>query len=211
MGQSQEKGGFFKKVINIIVGNPSPTPKGTTEAPGKYEPQDEESLDLRFVKNFTKSGGHFLYCKDLEELKGNIESVCLEENAKFVYTVEDDIKEVLKGLSVEVQSKANQSQAICSNCEALIAQIGGIMIDDIQTGGIVLKELPEVHIIIAKTSQIVENLHAGMAKINNKYKSNRPGQLTTLKGSQDESVRQASNDQNAKRVLYLLLVEDQVK
>ena len=113
MGQSQEKGGFFKKVINIIVGNPSPTPKGTTEAPGKYEPQDEESLDLRFVKNFTKRGGHFLYCKDLEELKGNIESVCLEENAKFVYTVEDDIKVVLKGLSVEVQSKANQSQAIC--------------------------------------------------------------------------------------------------
>ena len=209
MGQSQEKGGFFKKVINIIAGNPTPAPKGTSDAPGKYEPQEKESLDLRFVKNFTKSGGHFLYCKDIDELKSNIDNVCQEKNIQSIYTCEDDIKEILKDLSVEVQSNAGASQAICSNCEALIAQIGGIMIDDIQTGGIRLKDLPDVHIIVARTSQMVENLHAGMAKINNKYRRNRPGQLTTLKGSQDEAVRQASNDQNAKRVLYLLLVEDQ--
>ena len=209
MGQSQEKGGFFKKVINIIAGNPTPAPKGTSDAPGKYEPQEKESLDLRFVKNFTKSGGHFLYCKDIDELKSNIDNVCQEKNIQSIYTCEDDIKEILKDLSVEVQSNAGASQAICSNCEALIAQIGGIMIDDIQTGGIRLKDLLDVHIIVARTSQMVENLHAGMAKINNKYRRNRPGQLTTLKGSQDEAVRQASNDQNAKRVLYLLLVEDQ--
>ena len=171
MGQSQEKGGFFKKVINIIAGNPTPAPKGTSDAPGKYEPQEKESLDLRFVKNFTKSGGHFLYCKDIDELKSNIDNVCQEKNIQSIYTCEDDIKEILKDLSVEVQSNAGASQAICSNCEALIAQIGGIMIDDIQTGGIRLKDLPDVHIIVARTSQMVENLHAGMAKINNKYRS----------------------------------------
>lgn len=211
MGQSQEKEGFFKKFINIIAGNPTPVEKGSHESQGKYEPQEKEALDLRFVKNFTRSGGQFLYCKDLEELKENVRNVCIEENTQFVYTVEDNIKALLEGVPVEVSKDARRSQAICSNCESLIAQIGGILIDDIQTGGIPLKDLPEVHIIIGRTSQIVENLHAGMACINNKYKSNRPGQITTLKGTKDESVRQASNDQNAKRVLYLLLVEDQVK
>jgi len=73
-----------------------------------------------------------------------------------------------------------------------------------------LGELPEVHIVVGRTTQIVETLHDGMAKINNKYKK-RPSQNTTLKGAKNKSNPLASNDSNANRTLYLLLLEDELK
>ncbi|MCT4624594.1 MAG: lactate utilization protein [Schleiferiaceae bacterium] len=211
MGQGQEKESLFGKLINIITGNPSPPKKpAENKVEGKYSPKVEEPLDLRFVKNFTKSGGNFLYCKNLQEVKDVISKICVEENIAHIFTNEDEMKHILEGGSAQVSSDAKRSNAICSTCEAMIANMGGIMIDDLQTGSIRLSDLPEVHIILGKTSQIVEGLHAGMAAINKKYNKNIPGQLTTLKGHKDESVKQASNDSNAKRTLFLLLLEDEI-
>lgn len=211
MGNGQEKEGFFKKLVNIISGNP---PSGSEEGDlpkGKYSPVAPEPIDLRFVQNFTQSGGNFLYCKSRKELLSNLKNVCSEENVSHLFVCESDVEKTVKEFDIEVSRDPKRSNAICSTCEALIASTGGVMIDDLQTGGVRLGELPEVHIIVGNTTQIVENLHAGMALINNKYKEKRPGQITTLKGANEESVKNSTNDQNANRVLYLLLYEDELQ
>ncbi len=207
---NQEKKGFLSKLRRVILGEPSEASINEVER-GKYSPKALEPIDVRFVEMFTKSGGLFIYCQDNKELNENIERVCTEENITFVYSCEEEIKNILSTVDVMISQDASRSNAICSTCEALVAYNGGVMINEWQTGGIRLGDLPDVHIVIGRTSQIVENLHAGMAIINNKYRDKRPSQNTTLKGAGDKSNPLASNDLNANRVLYLLLLEDVLK
>jgi len=131
-----------------------------------------------------------------------------EENVDLIFTAEDDVKSLLNELQLNVSDVSGSCNAVVSNCEALIAFNGGIMIDEVQTAGNKLKDLPTVHVVIGRTGQIVENLHAGMARINNKYRDKRPGSITTLRGAKEDAVQMAAIDYNANRILYLLLLED---
>ena len=85
------------------------------------------------------------------------------------------------------------------------------MISENQTHGKKLKDLPDVFIVIAKTSQIVENLRAGLTGIRAKYKGNIPSNITTIKGPnhRDEANEMASETACVKDI-YLLLIEDQL-
>jgi len=210
MGGQQEKKGFLSKLKDAILGVPT-EPDSDVRKGGKYSPKILESIDIRFAEKFTKSGGNFIYCQNTNELKENLGRICTEENITFIFTCEKEIKTILNGVDVIISEDSNRSNAIFSTCEALIAFNGGVIINELQTKGIRLGELPEVHIVIGKTSQLVETLHAGMAIINNKYKSNRPSQNTTLRGGKDENNPLAPHDLNAKRTLYLLLLEDELK
>ena len=202
---------FIKKIIKVITGAPDETSEEKLGGKSKYAPSKKDPIDLRFVEQFTRNGGHFLYCEDWDEVKSNITSIAKEEKIEVFYSAEEELKISIRELDISISDNAQECTAICSNCEALVAFNGGIMIDDLQTGGHKLSELPTLHIVIGRTTQMSENLHAGMARINNKYKDKRPGQITTLKGSKAESVQMAKIDHNKHRVLYLLLLEDELK
>jgi len=128
-----------------------------------------------------------------------------------LFVPEDSLRSLLSNQNIKSSSGCDSSDGIFTSCEALVSFNGGVMIDGFQTGGNTLSSLPETHIIYGKTSLIVQNLSAGMSKINNRYKDQRPSQITTLKGPRDKGVLQASADPNKKRNLYLLLIEDVLK
>jgi len=71
-----------------------------------------------------------------------------------------------------------------------------------------MDDMPKYHIVIGKTSQLVENLHGAMSRVNQQYRDNRPGQISVLKGMNDQQVKLASADPNKNRLLFLLLIED---
>ena len=82
------------------------------------------------------------------------------------------------------------------------------MISDIQTSGLKFAQLPSIHLVFAKVSQVVNSLSDGMAAINKSHRNQRPRAIITLKGKMDESVMQAKVDPNKDRQLYFFLIED---
>lgn len=206
------KPGFFGKFFSVLSGKPDEKREDDTPEKSPYAPKEEEPIDLRFVQTYTQNGGHFLYCESLEEALNNVEKICLEAKIQQLFTPERSIYDSLHKINLPVQQEnPSISDGICTTCEALIASNGGIMITDYQVGIFKTYELPETHIILARINQVVDGLSSGMSKINNKYREKRPNQITTLKGAQSESVRQASADSNKNRTLYLLLIEDDAK
>jgi len=202
------KTGFFSKLMNVITGSPSSATSETDEK-GQFAPVEKESKDVRFVKTLTKNGGNFVYCGSKEELVENLIKVIEEYQLVGVGSPDDNLLSFLKKESIpKVYESLKDCDTICSYCEALIASNGGIMINERQTMGIRIDNMPDYHIVIGKTSQLVENLHDAMAKVNRQYRNNRPGQISVLKGPNDENVKLASADPNKDRTLFLLLVED---
>lgn len=207
------KPGLFGKFLSVLSGRPDDgSDEETPEAKSPYAPKEEEPIDLQFVKTYTQNGGHFLYCESYEEAIMNVQKICAEQNLQHLYVSEQAITDPLKknGLAVEAEN-LNICDGICTTCEALVAFNGGIMVTNYQLGIYKISDLPETHIILARTGQVVDSLSSGMSRINSTYRSDRPNRITTLKGAQSESVRQASADPNKNRTLYLLLIEDDLK
>tara|TARA_R110002096_G_scaffold74101_2_gene175837 strand:+ start:88386 stop:89012 length:627 start_codon:yes stop_codon:yes gene_type:complete len=208
MEESKKKKGLFGKVFSVLSGKPSSPP----DSAGQFAPDEKEPVDLVFVKRFTNSGGKFLYCEQEEEAYEFLRNIQSEASVESIICQDSNLQSILKnaGLGFKSESNANED-AYCCSCEYLISFNGGLMISENQTHGKKLKDLPDVFIVIAKTSQIVENLRAGLTGIRAKYKGNIPSNITTIKGPnhRDEANEMASETACVKDI-YLLLIEDQL-
>ena len=79
------------------------------------------------------------------------------------------------------------------------------MLSSKQLGANNIKNLPQEHIVVAYTSQIVKNLNEGMSGINTRYVDNLPSTITTITSNQ--LVEKTIVEGNIKN-LSVLLIED---
>lgn len=200
--------GFIGKMLAVLSGRPDLEPsEPTITAKSRYAPKEKDPLDLKFVKRFTESGGYFLFCDSAEEVQANIRNIFAETQPRSFWCPETAISPLVSTAGIPLAESNTDADAMITTCEALVAFTGGIMITDAQTKGLKASHFPAVHVVLAHTSQLVESLSDGMRRINNATREQRPQQIITLKGKNDESVRQASADPNKHRELYLLLFE----
>lgn len=211
MAESSKKSGFFGKFFNVLSGKPT-HPGTEEEQPHLFDEGKKESIDLAFVKSFTASGGKFLYCEKESEAHIYLKQITKESGISAIFCNDANINSILKRAGiVSLTDEIGEANAFCSACEYLISFNGGIMITAKQTLGKKLSELPETFITVARTSQIVENLRAGLTGIRTKYEGDIPSQITTIKGP----IKDAGNDENGvgntcNKEIYLLLLEDQL-
>ena len=70
-----------------------------------------------------------------------------------------------------------------TECEALIAQTGTILVSSIDSGGRALSVLPPHHVVLARRSQMVPDLTAALERAREKFKGNFPSFLSFITGS----------------------------
>lgn len=206
--KESSKKGFFGKLMDVITGNPVDSPQNVEET-GQFAPKEKEAIDVRFVEQLTQNGGYFVYCGTKKELIESFNLITEEHHLEAVGTPDQNLMSFLKTNGVNnLSDNLKECDTICTYCEALIAYNGGIMINEHQTKSVRIDDMPKNHIVIGKTSQLVENLHGAMSRVNQQYRDNRPGQISVLKGMNDQQVKLASADPNKNRLLFLLLIED---
>jgi len=203
-----DKQGIFGKLMSVITGAPAiKSDKDATS--GDHAPKEKEPEDVRFVRQFTQNGGFFLYCGTTNEIIDGLHNMIAEHNLNNIGSPDANIFSFLSANNIpKLQADINQCDTICTNCEALIAFNGGIMINEFHTHGLRIDEMPKYHILFGKTSQLVENLSGAMTRVNHQYRENRPMQISVLKGAKDPQVNLAAADPNKDRTLFLLLIED---
>jgi L-lactate dehydrogenase complex protein LldG len=199
--------GFFSKLVSSLKSSEAaePSPEGQF-APGEILPLDE-----KFVSQFHEGGGHFIYCANEQDALAGLEQYAKEHNWPGLYISDENLRKFENTLGLNITfNNDGQMPAVVSGCEALIAFNGGIMVHNHHTGGRRLSDLPEHHVIIAYTSQIVANLRDGMTSINLKYRDNRPGNIAVIRAPHDQNVQMASADPNKDRNVFLVLIEDEI-
>jgi hypothetical protein len=205
--QQSKKRGLFGKIADIISGSPAKGEKDPVK--GKFAPRKEEPKDVRFVRHFTRNGGLFVYCSKPQEVIDALGEFSKEYNLMNIGSPDENAKSYLKKTGISnFCDDLDKCDTIFTYCEAMMAFNGGIMVNENQTRGLNINNMPSCHIILGKTSQLVENLSAAMTRVNRLYRNNRPMHISTLRGAQDEQVKLASADPNKGRTLFLLLMED---
>ena len=210
MAESKKKTGFFGKFLNVLSGKPDDSSEDK-EPQGLFSNTKKEPVDLSFVKNFTASGGKFLYCETEKDAFEFLTKISKESQLNSIFCAESSLQSILHKSGLKpINDNVQKADAFCSSCEYLISFNGGIMITAKQTIGNKLSDLPETFIIIAHTSQIVENLRAGLTGIRHKYHGDIPSQITTLKGPVTARANEDAGAATCNKEVYLLLLEDQL-
>jgi len=69
-----------------------------------------------------------------------------------------------------------------TECDALVAQTGSVVVTSRSAGGRALSVLPPHHVVIVRREQLVEDLPAAFALIQKKYADNYPSMISFITG-----------------------------
>lgn len=177
---------------------------------GKYMPQIELPIDERFTINFRKNGGKFLYCDSFTDVYNSLENILIENGweGKEALCFDPQLQERFDNFDLKFSRINMNASFYLASCEYLIADNGSILVCSNQIKEKKLNDLPDNFVILATTSQLVGSIGEGLRGIKNKYMSNIPNNITTIKHFQVLEEKDFLSYGSSSKNLYLLLLED---
>ena len=171
----------------------------------QYQILDDDPIDVVFAKTLIQNNGIFFYCDTQNALVKTIEGIIKKLNTEMIYCNEVALQKLLLSSNVQFEdSNYSKCHLTLSSCEYLIANQAKIMLSSKQLKSNNIKNLPQEHVVIAYTSQIVRNLNEAMSGINTRYIDNLPSTITTITSKQDSNSK---SEGNVKK-LSVVLIED---
>ncbi len=198
---------FFKKIFGSS--DSASDEESESQYGGNPTPDSHLSIDERFIFNFKKNGGKFLYCENKQEVAEQFENI-LEENDWFeneVLCYESGLFSLLEENKLLYISPRNP-KFLLATCENLIADEGSILFSSKQIRQDKPNELPANIVIIATTSQILPMKSDGLSAIKRKYERDYPTNITTIKYFEKAKEEDFTQYGSVAKNLYLLLLED---
>ena len=164
------------------------------------------SDDLIFAKNFTNSGGRFIFIDEINSTKEVFEKIFKENqwNPENVCSLDANVAKNLQIRSIRKIDNENV-KALVTECEFLISNTGRILICNKQIKSNKIEDLPSVLIVLAKSNQFVSDVSEGMTQLKSKYKSNFPTNITTLNVKNKLNEDNFLTYGNSAKDIYLIL------
>jgi len=200
---------LFRKIFSSVSKSDNPKKISMDSESSRYMPEMNLPVDERFMINFKQNGGKFLYCDSHEEVLNSFDQILLENDwyEKEVCCFDLSLQHKFDGFNLKFK-KDTPAAFFFSGCEYLIANNGAILISSHQIKEKKLVELPDNFIIIAATSQIINDIGGGLKGIKEKNKSRIPTNITTIKNFEPQKEKDFLSYGNTTKNLYLLLLED---
>jgi L-lactate dehydrogenase complex protein LldG len=154
-----------------------------TDSADFFDPIDD-TPEFVFARNLIKVNGKFSFCENKEELIAALSTLYQEEKWDEVYAPEKEIRLYLDMAGIPNHNDPDRIEKVeagITGCEFLIARSGSILLSSNQTRSRKVYAHPPQHIVIARTSQLVNEMKEGIDGILKKYGS-LPGILTAVTG-----------------------------
>jgi L-lactate dehydrogenase complex protein LldG len=214
MEESTSKEKVLKKVRNALI-NKTDNPYPNVDFDSGIYKEIEESLDVNFAQEFTKAGGKFVYCENKDELISNLSLICTGNLWDEVYCTDPQLKELLDKAEIPFTSDKESFHSLrvgVTGCEYLIARLGSIMISSGQISGRKLNVFPEIHVVVAFSSQLVPDLKQALAGIKQRYVQRMPSLISVITGPSRTADIEKTLVMGAHgpRELFVFLLDDSI-
>jgi L-lactate dehydrogenase complex protein LldG len=150
----------------------------------------EEQIAL-FVANAVELKADFQLLASRDELKTALAKISAAENWKRVASHRGELTDSVSGalnLPICFTDKNYDIHELetcdvgISECDALIAQTGSVLVTNRSAGGRALSVLPPHHIVLAQHEQLLADLPAAFELIKQKYTDNYPSMISFITG-----------------------------
>jgi L-lactate dehydrogenase complex protein LldG len=169
---------------------PSPLPA----SPRKWLPPVGETLEEQielFRKNAENLKAGFSSCEDLNEAIQFVKTLAKNNGWKKIGLHRGELTDAVArelGLA-EVRTDPGYAvddlencDAGLTECEALIAQTGSVLVSATSAGGRALSVLPPHHVVLARQNQMVPDLTVALYRAHEKFKNKFPSFLSFITG-----------------------------
>ena len=149
-----------------------------------------EQFEL-FAKNAADLKADFQLFTSREELTAALLKIRDAENWRRVASHGGELTDFackMLGLPVTLTDRGyevqemEQCDAGITECDALIAQTGGVVVTSRSAGGRALSVLPPHHVVITRRAQLVADLPAAFALLQSKYAPDYPSMISFITG-----------------------------
>jgi hypothetical protein len=198
--------GFFDRIFGKKIESDE-----NTSAPKESE-SESLPIDELFLREFTKSGGKFLYCENQEEVDRFFDNI-IKENSwqeKDILCLDAELIDRYTSVA-HFTDRYSKPSIFTTKCEHLIANQGSVLVCSKQLKGIKSEQLPENLIVFARTSQMVGSISEALRSIKQRHLGGPlPTKITSFKNNEvnqenkDDFMHYGTKTKN----LYLLLLED---
>jgi L-lactate dehydrogenase complex protein LldG len=212
MEESTSKEKVLKSIRNALINvadNPFPHVDWTAPI---YQDMTEP-LDITFATEFTKVGGKFVFCENEEEFIYNYRLLVDQNQWPPAFCLDERISAMLKHGQIPYSSTEDDFLKLkvgITSCEYLIARLGSIMVSSRQSAGRKLNVYPEIHLVVAYTSQLVADLKNAFSSLSSKYGRKMPSLISVITGPSRTADIEKTLVMGAHgpRELYLFLIDD---
>ena len=212
MEESTSKEKVLKHVREALISKTDqPFPKIDFDKPVFKEM--DESFDIYFAQQLTEAGGKFIYCESEKEFIDGLKFLIQDRNWQKVFALEPRIVEILRKGQVSfsfMTEELTQSQVCITGCEFLVARLGSLLVSSGQMAGRGIFVFPEIHVVLAYTSQIAGDLKEAFTRLRKKYESRMPSMVTLITGpSRTADIEKTIViGAHGPKELYVFLLED---
>ncbi|MBE0639264.1 MAG: LUD domain-containing protein [Bacteroidales bacterium] len=184
MNEITTRENIYKHIRNALIDKvENPFIGMDTESP-VYHPM-KETDDVTFAQEFTRVAGKFVYCENDEDLAQKLKYIIMENKLQNVFCFEEKLKPLLEEFEIPFNAKPDMVLEVATGisfCECLVSRMGSVVVSSVQFSGRRLHALPEIHIIVAYTSQLVTDLKDAFALLKVKYQNTLPSSITVITG-----------------------------
>ena len=145
----------------------------------------EDDKDVVFAQQFIDKGGNFIYCENEKAFIENLLTIKEDRNWEQFFVSDEVLKNLFDSQGVEYDSDEEKFVDLkigITRCEFLVSRFGSIMVSSALDSGRRLFVYPEVHIVLAYTSQVVPDLKDALKGMRKKYPESFPSQVTVITG-----------------------------
>jgi L-lactate dehydrogenase complex protein LldG len=162
---SNARDNILKKIKQALK-QPVPVPFPATQPLPPYPALQQEPA-LEFAERFTSLQGRFSYCSSEEELVTQLNALAEKRKWKKIFCREAALREMLdaSGFPPNYHTKLADCDAAITGCEYLVARTGSILLSSAGESGRTVSVYAPIHICIAYTHQVVEDISDGLEKV----------------------------------------------
>jgi L-lactate dehydrogenase complex protein LldG len=171
------------KKIKQALKQPVPVPFPTTQPLPPFHAASQEPA-LAFAERFTNLQGRFSYCSSEAELVSQLTALAEQRKWEKIFCREAALQGMLQtnGFSTNYHLTLADCDAAITGCEYLIARTGSILLSSASESGRTVSVYAPIHICIAYSHQLVEDISDGLEKAMLQNSSSYPSLLTLATG-----------------------------
>lgn len=145
----------------------------------------EGSLPETFAREFTRVNGKFIFCRNGNDAADQLKKLINAHKWRNVYATESFPLSLLERGKVPVITNLDEytnADVSITNCEALIARTGTIVVSSGHESSRKLTVFPPVHVVIAKPDQLFFDLDNAIKHLKAKFGGKFPSIISLITG-----------------------------
>ncbi|MCU0432870.1 MAG: lactate utilization protein [Bacteroidia bacterium] len=212
MEESTSREKILKKVRAALI-NKSRLEPTDIDFDSSIFTSQEETPELIFAQQFSDIGGQFVFCENEDDFCDSISVLLADHQGDTLWCPEPEIGTLLQKAGLSFRSNAQepvQNGIAITGCEYLVARTGSVVISSRQTSGRRGPFFADNHLVVARTSQLVEQVKDALKGIKARYGDNQPSMITTITGPSRTADIEKTLVQGAHgpKEIFVFLIDD---